>query len=112
MPNPETPTKPETAPQQETGGGCQQEPCSAGLDAAIRSAAETIIAGFAANGRRNPDWIAEAERIIRREITPPIREAVAPMMLNPASPRVKKLWPQFVARAVSLLDSLPNSQAD
>lgn len=29
MPNPETPTKPETAPQQETGGGCQQEPCSA-----------------------------------------------------------------------------------
>lgn len=28
MTNPEMSTKPETAPQQETGGGCQQEPCS------------------------------------------------------------------------------------
>lgn len=28
MPNPETPKKPEATLQQETGGGCQQEPCS------------------------------------------------------------------------------------
>lgn len=44
--------------------------CSKLLDEGIHNAAKIIIAGFAANGRRNPDWIAEAERIIRREVEP------------------------------------------
>jgi len=78
------------------------------LDDAIHTAAKMIIGGFAANGRHNPEWIEEAENIIRREICPVFREALLPMLLNPSSPRVKRIWPAAAARARELLESMPN----
>jgi hypothetical protein len=51
--------------------------CRVSLDSAIHNAARTIIAGFAANGRTNADWIDEAARIIRHNIEPHIGSQMA-----------------------------------
>ena len=109
MEHQESQPKPPSVPDQEASGDRRQSPCSASFDAAIHAAAKIIIAGFAANGRDNPEWIAEAERIIRREVASPIRAALSPLLMNPTSPHAKRIWPDAVERAASILNSLSNT---
>ena len=47
-------------------------------------------------------------RLDLEELQDAAAEALAPMLLNPASPRVKKIWHAAVERARALLESLPN----
>ena len=39
-----------------------------------------------------------------------LKAALAPMLLNPSSPRVKRIWPAAVARANKLLQATPNAE--
>jgi hypothetical protein len=59
------------------GADSPPSPCSTLVDDCIHNAAKIIIAGFAANGRRNEEWIKEAARIIRTEVQPWLSRWVA-----------------------------------
>jgi len=87
--------------------------CSADLDAAINRAASVIIAGFAANGRKNPDWIAEAEYIIRREVITQLRESLTAMYRAECPEDVPNYWSAKSGWKRAIQDTLkllPNSK--